>query len=94
MNAYKRLRRDFSEEYDIFGFVHRFLQIKEDIGWEPFVETFHELQEHADEYEYASERQLFEKFVSLLSLYSEVEIQEYFSAEEWDTINRTLKHEK
>lgn len=94
MNAYKRLSRDFSKEYDIFGFVHRFLQIKEEIGWEPFVETFHELQEQADEYTDASEKELFEQFVSILSSYGKVEIQAYFSAEEWDTVNRTLNHEK
>ena len=94
MNAYKRLSKDFSREYDIFGFVHRFLQIKEEIGWEPFKETFHELQEHADEYTDASPKELFEKFVSLLSSYGHIEIQEYFSAEEWETINRTLKNEK
>lgn len=86
MGAYGLLGGDFSSEYNIYGLAERFLEIKEDIGWEPFVQTFHYLQENEADYEYASRPEKFENFIDLLSQYSDVDIKNYFSVDEWNTI--------
>lgn len=86
INAYKALGRDFSQTYDIFGCTARFLEIKEEIGWEPFKQTFYEMQENYDEYDTESKQEQLENFVRLLSQYSGKDIKGYFSADEWNAI--------
>lgn len=85
-NAYDTLVSDFSSTYNIFGCASRFLEIKEDIGWEPFKQTFHYLQENYDEYSNTSKQEMFENFIKLLSQYSGKDIKSYFSVNEWNTI--------
>ena len=86
MGAYGLLGGDFSEQYNIYGCAERFLEIKEDIGWEPFKQTFHYLQENEADYINASRQEKFENFIDLLSQYSDVNIKGYFSDDEWNTI--------
>ena len=86
INAYDILGQDFSKTYNIFGCTERFLEIKEDIGWEPFKQTFHYFQENEVSYTGNTKQQKFENFVELLSGYGNVDVKSYFSAEEWNTI--------
>ena len=86
INAYDILGSDFSKTYNIFGCTERFLEIKEDIGWEPFKQTFHYFQENEVSYTGNTKQQKFENFVELLSGYGNVDVKSYFSAEEWNTI--------
>lgn len=86
INAYDILSLDFSENYNIFGCTKRFLEIKEDIGWEAFKQTFHDLQANEEAYASDSKQQKFENFVEVLSRYGNKEIKSYFSDEEWNTI--------
>ena len=86
IKAYNRLGSDFSKTYNIFGCAERFLEIKEDIGWEPFKQAFHYLQEKGYIYSYYSKSKKLEKFVEVLSVYSNKDIKGYFSSEEWNTI--------
>ena len=90
INAYSTLGSDFSTTYDIYALAHRFLKIKNDIGWEPFKQTFHKLQSQNSNYATASKQQRFETFISLLSSFSGKNIQSYFTQSEWKTIiNKT-----
>ncbi|MBQ8893085.1 MAG: hypothetical protein IJ043_01605 [Clostridia bacterium] len=82
IRAYEILGGDFSKTYNIFGCARRFLQIKEEIGWEPFRQTFHWMQENANAYSATKEGKL-HNFVSVLSGYSGKDIKSYFSAGEW-----------
>ena len=86
INAYENQASDFSNTYDVFGCAHRFLQIKEDIGWEPFIQTFHYMQENYDAYSSLSDAEKFINFVSLLSYYSGTEVSVYFSEGEWNAV--------
>lgn len=86
INAYDILSLDFSENYNIFGCTKRFMDIKEDIGWEPFKQTFHYFQANEASYAGDSEQQKFENFVQLLSDYGNIDVKSYFSVEEWNSI--------
>lgn len=86
INAYDVLGSDFSDNYNIFGCTKRFLEIKEDIGWEAFMQTFHYLQANEDAYADDSKQQKFENFVGVLSGYGNKDIKSYFSDEEWNAI--------
>ena len=86
INAYDILGSDFSKTYNIFGCTKRFLEIKEDIGWEPFKQTFHYFQANEVSYTGNSKQQKFENFVELLSGYGNVDVKSYFSVEEWNAI--------
>lgn len=86
VNAYEQLGEDFSQTYNVYGCAARFLRIKENIGWEPFVNTFRYLQENYDAYSLLSGQEKFENFISLLSQYSGVDVAGYFSQEEWNCI--------
>ena len=82
MEAYK------PSEY--VGLAKRLLDIKENIGWEPFEETFHYLKENETYYTDATNQKKFEEFVAKLSLYGSVDVKSYFSTEEWNVIiNKT-----
>ena len=90
INAFGTLGSDFSKNYDVYALAHRFLKIKNDIGWEPFKQTFHKLQAQNSSYASASKQKRFETFISLLSSYSGKNIQGYFTQSEWNTIiNKT-----
>ena len=86
MEAYGMLGSDFSKTYNVYACVRRFLEIKEEIGWEPFVKTFHYLKENESEYSDLSGSQKFENFIDLLSLYSGSYIRNEFSQSEWQCI--------
>lgn len=86
--AYGRLGGDFSKNYNIFGCVKRFLDIKDQIGWAPFKNTFHYLQQNSGAYEGISDPEKFLLFVRTLSRCSGREVQAYFSSDEWNTILR------
>lgn len=86
INAYERLKRDFSREYDVFGCVHRFLKIKEDIGWAPFKKTFYELKRDCALYSRASRREKFINFTALLSKHGGRDVSVYFSHDEWYSV--------
>ncbi|MBR2880571.1 MAG: RICIN domain-containing protein [Oscillospiraceae bacterium] len=86
INAYDRLGSGFSQRYDIFSIAKRFLEIKNVIGWEPFIATFHHMQENEAAYAGATKLQRLENFVSLVSSYSGTDIKTYFTADEWNTI--------
>lgn len=90
--AYEILGSSFSENYNIFGCTKRFLEIKEDIGWEPYKQTFHFLQAHESTYKNCSKQEKFEIFVEMLSRYSGKEVKEYFSYGEWKTILDKIKN--
>lgn len=86
INAYEAFGTDFSREYHIYAVAWKFLTIKEDIGWEPFRQTFHEMQANYDLYSNATPRQMLDNFIGLLSQYSGRDVQSYFSAAEWNTL--------
>ena len=86
IKAYGSLGSGFSQQYDIFSVAKRFLEIKNEIGWEPFIETFHYMQENEGVYAGATKLQRLENFVSLVSGYSGTDIRTYFTADEWNTI--------
>lgn len=79
MELYNQLRTDISESYDIFGLCYRFLEIKNDIGWEPFKETFHYMESNYLDKAYTSNAQRWEDFMSLLSQFSGKDVLSYFS---------------
>ncbi len=84
--AYARLSRDFSKEYDIFGCAKRFLDIKDQIGWEPFRNTFHYLQQNCAAYANVSDLDRFVTFTQTLSRFSGQNIRSWFSVGEWNAI--------
>jgi len=86
INAYRILSSDFSYTYDIFGCTERFLEIKADIGWNPFKQTFQYLQENAAAYTAYTPQQKLVEFVDLLTLYSGRNVKGYFTAAEWNTM--------
>ena len=86
INAYDHLGSGFSGTYDVYSCAHRFLEIKEEIGWEPFKQTFHEMQENYETYHTASNEERLNNFVQLLSKYSGRDIKSYFSTGEWNAI--------
>ena len=88
--AYARLGRDFSGQYDIFGCTKRFLEIKERIGWEPFRNTFHYLEQNSFAYTDLSGRERFVLFIDMLSRCSGQDIKAYFSSGEWNAILRKV----
>ncbi len=86
INAYDRLGSGFSQRYDVFSIAKRFLEIKTEIGWEPFIQTFHYMQENEADYAGATKLQRLENFVALVSGYSGIDIRTYFTDDEWNTI--------
>ena len=90
MYSYKNMSADLSVKYDIFACAYKFLQIKEEIGWEPFRKTYHILQSEEGKYINASEKEKFELFVSTLSLYGRKDIKSYFTMNEWNSILKEL----
>ena len=92
IKAYDILGSDFSEEYDIFGCTKRFLEIKEDIGWEPFKQTFHYMQANEAGYAGISKEQKLENFVEILSDYGNIDVKSYFSDREWNAIVNKLNN--
>ena len=86
IKAYEGLKSDFSKNYNIYGCAYRFIQIKEDIGWQPFKQTFHKMQSEYAQYSNYTKQQKLDSFISLLSSYSGKNIKSYFNANEWSTI--------
>lgn len=86
MLSYKQMSGDLSAKYDIFGCAYKFLQIKEEIGWEPFKETFHKLQSEESNYVSATDKEKFELFINTLSDFSGKNIKSYFTTAEWNSI--------
>lgn len=84
--AYVAMSGDLSRGYDIFACAHRFLQIKADIGWEPFRKAFHTLQKNSAGLTSLTRRERLETFTGLLYLHSGVNVKEYFSSSEWNSI--------
>ena len=91
IRAYEILGGGFESSYDIYSCAERFLEIKEDIGWEPFKKTFRYFQSNHNSFVGLSKVQRFEKFVSRLSTYSGEDIRSYFTDAEWNTVINTLK---
>jgi hypothetical protein len=89
--AYRRLSGDLSKEYDIFACTKRFLDIKDNIGWEPFRKTFHMLQKDCSSYIGISPRKKFDLFIGGLSHYSRENIRAWFSDAQWAAILRQLE---
>lgn len=86
MKSYKQMQGDLSVEYDIFACAYKFLQIKEQIGWEPIKQAFHKLQSEEALYTQTSQIQKFEAFIDAISYYSNKNIKEYFTTAEWNSI--------
>lgn len=84
--AYANLSRDFSKEYDVFGCAKRFLEIKDQIGWEPFRNSFHYLQQNCFAYANESDQDRFATFIQVLSHFSGQNIRSWFSTGEWKSI--------
>lgn len=90
MKSYKQMQGNLSVEYDIFACAYKFLQIKEQIGWEPIKQAFHKLQSEEALYKQMSQTQKFETFVNTISDYSNKNIKEYFTTAEWNSIIEEL----
>ncbi len=90
MKSYEQMQGDLSAEYDIFACAYKFLQIKEQIGWEPIKQAFHKLQSEEALYTQASQTQKFEAFIDAISYYSNKNIKEYFTTAEWNSIMAEL----
>ena len=90
MKSYKQMQGDLSVEYDVFACAYKFLQIKEQIGWEPIKQAFHKLQSEEALYTQASQTQKFEAFIDAISYYSNKNIKEYFTKAEWNSIMAEL----
>ncbi len=88
--AYAARGKDFSVRYDIFGCAKRFLDMKEAIGWEPFLHTFRHLYEKRSRYAGISPEDKFSLFLNTLSLFSGRNIKSFFSADEWLAILREI----
>ncbi|MBR5872734.1 MAG: RICIN domain-containing protein [Oscillospiraceae bacterium] len=84
--AYDRLGGDFSYQYDVYSIAKRFLEIKEETGWEPFIETFHYMQENEAAYYGTTNLQKFENFISVFESFSGKDVKSYFNNAEWNTI--------
>lgn len=91
IEAYDRLGGDFSQNYNIYGCAHRFLKIKDAIGWAPIRSTFRYMQKHQTAYKGMSETQRLDAFTGLLSSYSGQNVRGYFTAEEWNSIIRHIQ---
>lgn len=91
MKSYKLLSGNLSAKYEIFACCYKFMQIKEEIGWEPFKSTFHKLQKDEVKYRNISKREKLDLFVNTLSDYSGKDIKGYFTASEWNSIVEKTK---
>lgn len=89
--AYGTLGKDFSREYNIFACTKRFLDIKEQIGWEPFRSAFHILEKSSAIYCGISNREKFLLFIRVLSRRSGKDIQRFFTPDEWNAILRHVQ---
>ncbi len=90
IKAYDRLGKDFSQNYNIYGLAKRFMDIKNDIGWEAFEKTFIYLKNNEASYVNSSNQKKFEEFVDRLSFYGNKDVKGYFSKDEWNVIiNKT-----
>ena len=86
MDAYAGLGAGFAQNYDVYSIALRFMEIKEDIGWEPFRQTFRALGDTYGDTPGGTQAEVFERFVSSLSECSGRDVRSYFSADEWNTI--------
>ena len=86
INAYAAFGTDISREYNIYACAWKFLKIKEEIGWEPFRQTFHTMQAEYNSYSDASKQQMLENFIGLLSQNSGRDVRSYFTDDEWNTL--------
>ncbi len=86
MLSYKAMSGDLSKNYDVFALAYKFMQIKENIGWQPFKSTFHKLQQDEALYYNYTKRQKFDLFINTLSSYSGQNIKGYFTSAEWNSI--------
>lgn len=91
MLSYKAMSGDLSKKYDVFALAYKFLQIKEQIGWQPIKSTFYKLQQDANLYVNYTKQQKFDLFVNTLSSYSGKNIKGYFTAAELNAIAAELK---
>ena len=91
IKAYDRLGNDFSQKYNIYGIAKRFVEIKEDIGWEAFEKTFHDLKANEASYANVSNQKKFETFVDKLSFYGNKDVKSYFTKKEWNVIINEIK---
>ena len=89
--AYAALAAPFSEQYNIFGCTKRFLDIKNDIGWEAFRQTFHYLQKNSQIFKNISCGEKLITFVGMLTRYSGRDVKAYFTDREWHTILRHVE---
>lgn len=91
MKSYKLLSGNLAEEYEIFACCYKFMQIKEEIGWEPFKSTFHKLQKDEAKYRNITKREKLDLFVNTLSQYGGKDIKAYFTDAEWQSIVEKTK---
>ncbi len=91
MLSYKAMSSDLSKEYDIFALAYKFMQIKEQIGWQPFKSTFNKLQQDEAKYYNYTKQQKFDLFIDTLSVYSGQNIKGYFTSAEWNSILAKLR---
>ena len=86
MKSYAQMKGDLSAGYDIFACAYKFLEIKEQIGWEPIQKAFHKLKAEEKNYASATRKQKLEAFVNAISQYSGKNIKSYFTATEWNSL--------
>ena len=94
INAYNTLGSSFSSTYDIYGCAKRFLDIKNDIGWEPFKKAFHTMQNNYNSYNTSSNEAKLNNLIYLLAANSGKSvsyIKSYFTTAEWNTILREIR---
>lgn len=91
VQSYRGLGEDFSDTYEIFGCVTRFLDIKAKVGWTPFWQTFHYLQEQSQAYAGISRQEKLELFAHCLSHYSGEDVRAWFTPAEWNAILQQAK---
>lgn len=91
MLSYKAMSGDLYKKYDIFALAYKFMQIKENIGWQPIKSTFHKLQQDASLYVNYTKQQKFELFINTLTSCSGQNIRSYFTNAEWNTVVAYLK---
>jgi len=86
MNAYDYLSGNLSGSYSIYDLCHCFMKIKNDIGWEPFKQTFRYMGVNCQNKDYTTNAQRWEDFMSLLSKFSGKDVLRYFSDAELNII--------
>lgn len=86
IQAYDRLGESFSSKYNYYGLAYRFMEIKNEIGWEPFQQTFHYMQANCTSKQYTTDAQRWDEFIALLSQFSGRDVLSYFTDAEVNCI--------